>query len=61
MIVCVNVGVAVGDKVNVWVTTGDVKVGDKIASIGSGGNEVVVICWSIFKSFLFKNNIKPKQ
>lgn len=61
MIVCVNVGVTVGDKVNVCVTTGDVKVGDKIASIGSDGNEVIVICWLIFKSLLFKNNIKPKQ
>jgi intein/homing endonuclease len=55
------VGVTVGDKVNVWVTTGDVKVGDKIASIGSGGNEVIVGCWLIFRSLLFKNIIKPKQ
>ena len=61
MIVCVNVGVTVGDKVNVWVTTGDVKVGDKIASIRSGGNEVAVIGWPIFNFLLFKNSIKPKQ
>ena len=60
MIVCVNVGVAVGDTVNVWVTTGDVKVGDKIAAIGSGGN-VSVTCWLIFIFSLFTNNIKPKQ
>ena len=35
MIVAVNVGVTVGDKVTVWVTTGKVKVGDKIFSINN--------------------------
>ena len=49
MIVVVNVGVTVGDKVNVWVTTGKVKVGVKIFSIGSDGDKVSVICWSVFE------------
>ncbi len=37
-------GVTVGDKVNVCVRTGDVKVGDIIGPIGSDGNKVAVTC-----------------
>ena len=61
MIVVVNVGVTVGDRVNVWVTTGKVNVGDKIFSIGSDGDKVAVICWSVFEFLLFQYMNKPKQ
>ena len=61
MIVAVNVGVTVGDKVTVWVTTGKVKVGDKIFSIWSDGEKVAVICWSVFEFLLFQYKNKPEQ
>jgi len=61
VIVVVNVGVTVGDKVNVWVTNGDVKVGDKVFSIGSGVDKVAVICWLVFELLLFQYKIMPKQ
>ena len=61
MIVVVNVGVTVGDMVDVCVTTGNVKVGDKIFSIGSDGDKVSVICRSVFKLLLFQYMNKPKQ
>ncbi len=61
MIVVVNVGVTVGEEVNVWVTTGKVKVGDKLFSIGSDVDKVAVICWPAFKFLLFQYKIMPKQ
>jgi len=61
VIVVVNVGVTVGDRVNVWVTNGDVKVGDKVFSIGSVVDKVAVPCWPVFKFLLFQYKIMPKQ
>ena len=61
MIVVVNVGVTVGDRVNVWVTNADVKVGDKVFSFGSDVDKVAVLCWPVFEILLFQYKIMPRQ